>query len=267
LATVFMPSTLLVTGASGFLGSHLAQALVNDGRRVRAMTRKPDGYDGAGTPVVDDVTDPDSLRKAMEGIDVAYHRVHALDSVDFEHKDAEAAEQFGRAAFESGVDRIVYLGGRTRNPKRLPLRCPQVRAHATREGGRSAAELDARGSVHGAGEARETDGLNGLDSTDRGAAGPGGGRRRHSTDKHAFGVPTRSARTRSQWIGSVGTGTHCHDGDGMWPERAMPTTSGRFRLYRGGCFLRSRGLSPMTTCRRSWGLLRMLSFPRKAAPE
>ena len=58
-----------------------------------------------------DVTDAGSLRKALEGVDVAYYLVHALDSTDFERKDAEAAEAFGRAAAEAGVDRIVYLGG------------------------------------------------------------------------------------------------------------------------------------------------------------
>jgi uncharacterized protein YbjT (DUF2867 family) len=75
------------------------------------MTRDPDTYDGAGTAVAGDVTDPGSLRKALEGVDVAYYLVHALDSTDFETKDAEAAEAFGRAAAESGVDRILNLGG------------------------------------------------------------------------------------------------------------------------------------------------------------
>ena len=41
-------STVLVTGASGFIGSRLAPALVEAGHEVRAMTRHPDRYDGAG---------------------------------------------------------------------------------------------------------------------------------------------------------------------------------------------------------------------------
>ncbi len=40
--------TVLVTGASGFVGSHLARRLVEAGHTVRAMTRHPDDYDGAG---------------------------------------------------------------------------------------------------------------------------------------------------------------------------------------------------------------------------
>ena len=106
-----MPLTVLVTGASGFVGSHLAQALVDDGHDVRAMTRHPDDYNGPGKPVGADVDDASSLRPALEGVDVAYYLVHSLDSEDFERKDAEAASAFGSAAADAGVRQIVYLGG------------------------------------------------------------------------------------------------------------------------------------------------------------
>lgn len=102
---------VLVSGASGFIGSHLAKALVDEGHDVRAMTRHPDDYSGAGTPVAADVTDPDSLQKAMAGVDVAYFLVHSLGSDDFEDKDADAALNFGGAAAAAGVAAIVYLGG------------------------------------------------------------------------------------------------------------------------------------------------------------
>ena len=46
-----MPSRVLVTGASGFIGSHLCEALVEAGHSVRAMTRHPERYAGAGEPV------------------------------------------------------------------------------------------------------------------------------------------------------------------------------------------------------------------------
>ena len=46
---------VLVTGASGFVGSHLARALVEAGHEVLAMTRHPDDYEGAGEPVYADV--------------------------------------------------------------------------------------------------------------------------------------------------------------------------------------------------------------------
>lgn len=106
-----MPSTVLVTGASGFIGSHLARALSEHGHDVRAMTRHPESYTGAGTPVFGDVADADSLAAALAGVDVAYYLVHSLESADFENKDADAARSFAKATADAGVERIVYLGG------------------------------------------------------------------------------------------------------------------------------------------------------------
>jgi uncharacterized protein YbjT (DUF2867 family) len=106
-----MSLTVLVTGATGFVGSHLARALAEEGHDVRAMTRRPDSYDGAGEPVAGDVFDAATLGPALQGVDVAYYLVHSLDADDFERLDAEAATAFGRAAAEAGVRQIVYLGG------------------------------------------------------------------------------------------------------------------------------------------------------------
>ena len=102
---------ILVTGASGFVGSRLGTALEEAGHEVRAMTRRPERYRGAGTPVAGDVGDEASLRTALEGCQAAYYLVHSLDDPDFERKDADAARAFARAAAAAGVVRIVYLGG------------------------------------------------------------------------------------------------------------------------------------------------------------
>ncbi|MDQ1739437.1 MAG: hypothetical protein QOE53_1089, partial [Pseudonocardiales bacterium] len=104
-------SDVLVTGASGFIGSHLCSALERAGHRVRAMTRHPDSYTGAGEPMAGDVSELASLRDPMGGVDVAYYLVHSLDSAEFEEKDAQAARAFGIAAADAGVRRIIYLGG------------------------------------------------------------------------------------------------------------------------------------------------------------
>ena len=102
---------VLVAGASGFVGRRLSTALASDGHDVMAMTRRPDRYAGAGTPVRGDVGDPASLGPAMAGCEAAYYLVHSLSEPDFERKDADAAAAFGAAAARSGLQRIIYLGG------------------------------------------------------------------------------------------------------------------------------------------------------------
>ncbi len=102
---------VLVTGATGFIGSRLVPALVAEGHTVKAMTRQPDDYEGLGDPVWGDVFDPGTLAEPMEGVDVAVYLVHSLDDNDFERMDADAAKSFGLAAAASGVRQIVYMGG------------------------------------------------------------------------------------------------------------------------------------------------------------
>ncbi len=106
-----MTKTVLVSGASGFIGSHVAARLVEEGYRVLAMTRHARGYHGAGEPVEADVSDAGSLAAAFAGVDVAYYLVHSLGSDDFERRDAGAARNFAEAAAAAHVERIIYLGG------------------------------------------------------------------------------------------------------------------------------------------------------------
>ena len=105
------PLTVLVTGATGFVGRRLVPALVERGHTVRAMTRRPEAYDGPGEAVAGDVFERASLTEPLEDVDVAVYLVHSLDRTDFERKDAEAARAFGKAAAATGVRQIVYLGG------------------------------------------------------------------------------------------------------------------------------------------------------------
>jgi len=105
------PGPVLVAGASGFVGRRLCAALTAAGHTVRAMTRRPDTYDGPGEAVYGDVHDAAALGNALGGCRAAYYLVHSLDSKDFERLDAEAARAFGKAASEAGIQQIIYLGG------------------------------------------------------------------------------------------------------------------------------------------------------------
>lgn len=110
---------VLVTGASGFVGSALTTALVREGHDVRAMTRRPAEYEGAGRPVRGDVAEPGGVSDALDGVDVAYYLIHSLDSARFESEDAEHARRFSKAAAEAGVRQIIYLGGLGRDDSDL----------------------------------------------------------------------------------------------------------------------------------------------------
>lgn len=105
--------TVAVTGATGFIGRHLTDALASRNLRIRALARRPDAV---GIPEVDrvqaDLLKPETLPAALEGVDVAYYLVHSMMAGPrFEERDRRAASNFVRAAEDAGVERIVYLGG------------------------------------------------------------------------------------------------------------------------------------------------------------
>jgi uncharacterized protein YbjT (DUF2867 family) len=105
---------ILVTGATGFVGSHLVPALVAAGHDVRALVRDASRYDPPdGVDVVEgDVLDTASLDGAFEAIDAAYYLIHAMgEDGDFEERDRRGARNFGTAADRAGVDRVIYLSG------------------------------------------------------------------------------------------------------------------------------------------------------------
>lgn len=107
---------VLLTGGTGYVGGRLLPLLEEKGHRVRCLARRPEYLEprvGAGTQVVEgDLLDPESLPSAMEGVETAYYLVHSMGTTGaFEDEDRQAARNFGEAAREAGVSRIVYLGG------------------------------------------------------------------------------------------------------------------------------------------------------------
>src|SRR5215210_3914293 len=112
------PEPILLTGASGYVGSHLLDELRARGRRVRALVRDPAAAELPGDVKLHrgDAVKGEGLAEALEGVRTAYYLIHSMGrganpSEDFAKRDRAAAVNFGEAARAAGVERVVYLGG------------------------------------------------------------------------------------------------------------------------------------------------------------
>ena len=109
-------TSVLVMGASGYVGTHLVPHLAAQGACVRAAGRRlgalqARAWDGVET-IAADALDPASLDAALQGVQLAYYLVHSMAAgADFAQRDRQAAQNFAAAAARAGVQRIVYLGG------------------------------------------------------------------------------------------------------------------------------------------------------------
>ena len=111
-----MERQILITGATGYVGGRLLEALEGRGLHVRCVARRPEYLAhrvGPRTEVVEgDCLKRETLDTALQGINTAFYLVHSMGSAgNFEDEDRIAALNFGAAAAQAGVRKIVYLGG------------------------------------------------------------------------------------------------------------------------------------------------------------
>lgn len=112
--------TALVTGGTGFVGCHVARLLVERGERVRALVRPSSRCDNLADLdprllefFCGDLTDPNSLREAIEGCGMLYHiaadyRLWARDPQELYRANVDGTRQLLQAAQDAGVQKIVY---------------------------------------------------------------------------------------------------------------------------------------------------------------
>ncbi|MFY9572926.1 MAG: hopanoid-associated sugar epimerase [Blastocatellia bacterium] len=107
----------LVTGGTGFVGSHLVRVILERGEQVRCLVRPTSRLDNLkDLPVqfvTGDLRDSDSLKQATKGCRVVYHcaadyRLWSKDPAEMYQSNVEGSNNLMQAAFDEGVDRVVY---------------------------------------------------------------------------------------------------------------------------------------------------------------
>ena len=123
--------TIVLTGATGFVGRHVLRALLAGGWRVRALVRDPARLRlPTGTPedavevVLGDLADDAALARLMEGAEAVVHLaglVAAAREIDFYAVNAEGARRLAQAAARAGVRRFVHVSSlAAREPELSP---------------------------------------------------------------------------------------------------------------------------------------------------
>lgn len=126
---------ILVTGGTGFVGSHTVAALIEAGHEVRLLVRKPERIGPALRPlgitvqldhVVGDITDPELVKRAVTGCDAVLHAaaVFSLDARRYREITATnlaGAETVLRHAADAGCDPVVHVSSTAALLRRAPV--------------------------------------------------------------------------------------------------------------------------------------------------
>jgi nucleoside-diphosphate-sugar epimerase len=112
----------LVTGSTGFIGSHIVERLLEQGHEVRALARKTSDLSHLKTNgaeiIFGDIEDYDCLRPAVEGVDVVFHAAARVMPgwgrwEDFERETVRGTENILKASAEAEISRFVYVSSGT----------------------------------------------------------------------------------------------------------------------------------------------------------
>lgn len=105
---------LALTGSTGYVGGMLIEPLARLASEVRCISRRPGVMKDLPFNAVTrqaDTNDPESLKLALSGADVAYYLVHSLGENDnYVELEARSARNFAESAATAGIRRIIYLG-------------------------------------------------------------------------------------------------------------------------------------------------------------